>query len=298
MHKYKKKLKNKTYVVAEIGCNHKGDVLIAKKMILAAKNAGADYVKFQKRDNKYLLGSQYYEPHPVAENSYGKNYGEHRDFLEFSINQHKDLFKFCKKHKIKYSVSVWEKNSAIEFVKSKLPLEYIKVPSACNTDFELLEYLGKKFKKKIHISLGMTSDKEINQIFSLFKKLKRTKDLVFYSCTSDYPVKNEDVHLLDVIDLRKKFERKIEAIAFSGHHLGISHDVAAVTLGAKFVERHFTLDRTWKGTDHAASLEPQGLTKLVRDINLINNSLKSKPGNKILKCEFNQRNKLKRFKKN
>ena len=74
--------------------------------------------------------------------------------------------------------------------------------------------------------------------------------------------------------------------------------MAAVTLGAKFVERHFTLDRTWKGTDHAASLEPQGLTKLVRDINLINNSLKSKPGNKILKCEFNQRNKLKRFKKN
>ena len=99
-------------IIAEIGCNHKGNLSIAKKLILAAKQAGADYVKFQKRDNKYLLGDEYYKPHPVPENSYGSNYGKHRDFLEFNISQHINLHKFCKKNKINYSVSVWGKNSA------------------------------------------------------------------------------------------------------------------------------------------------------------------------------------------
>lgn len=288
--------KKNTKIIAEIGCNHKGSLSIAKKMILAAKQAGADYVKFQKRDNRYLLQDEYYKSHPVPENSYGSNYGKHRDFLEFNISQHFNLYKFCKKNKINYSVSVWEKNSAKEFVKSKINLDYLKVPSACNTDFELLEYLCKHFKKKIHISLGMTTKEETKKIFNFFKKFKRTKDLIFYSCTSDYPVQNEDVCLLDIVELNIEYGKNIDCVAFSGHHLGIAHDVSAATLGAKYIERHFTLDRTWKGTDHAASLEPQGLSKLVRNIKIIENSLKKKTGNKILKCELKQRKKLKRYK--
>jgi sialic acid synthase len=285
--------KQKPVIIAEIGCNHKGSFEIAKKMILEAKKAGAEYVKFQKRNNKFLLGDKYNLPHPVQHNSYGKTYGKHRDFLEFNIATHKKLFNFCKKVKVKYSVSVWEKKSAYEFIKSKLKLDYIKVPSACNLDFELLETLASKFKGKIHISTGMTTRKEIDKIFNFFKKKGRNKDLVIYSCTSDYPAKNEDVCLLEIEYLKKKYGKKIEAVAFSGHHLGISIDIASFLLGAKFIERHFTLDRTWKGTDHAASLEPQGLNKLCRDILTVKKSLTYKNKLGLLKSEKFQRKKLK-----
>lgn len=286
------KLFKRPQIIAEIGCNHKGDFKIAKQMILEAQRAGADYVKFQKRDNKKLLGKKYFEAHPVPENSYGATYGEHREYLEFSIKQHKQLFKFCKKIGIGYSTSVWEKYSAIELIRSKIPLDFIKVPSACNLDFELLEILAKKFKKKIHISLGMTTEKEINKIYLFFKKYKRNNDLVFYACTSDYPAKFEDLCLLEIEKLNKKFKNKINSIAFSGHHLGIAVDIAATMLGINYIERHFTLDRSWKGTDHAASLEVSGLTKLVRDIKILEKSLKYKNG-KILKSELFQRKKLK-----
>ena len=285
--------KRKPIIVAEIGCNHKGNFNIAKQMIREAKQCGADYVKFQKRDNRYLLGDKYNAPHPVPYNSYGASYGKHRDYLEFDLSTHKKLFNYCKKIGIKYSVSVWEKNSAIEFIKSKIKLDYLKVPSACNLDFELLEVLVKKFKGKIHVSLGMTSRNEIIKIFNFFKKKNRAKDLIFYACTSDYPVNNEDVCLLEINYLKKKYQSQIDSIAFSGHHLGISIDIASYLLGANFIERHFTLDRTWKGTDHAASLEPQGLSKLCRDIEVVNKSLKFKNKLGLLKIEKKQRNKLK-----
>ena len=259
----------KPIIIAEIGCNHKGDINIAKRMIEVAANCGAEYVKFQKRDNKYLLKGNYDKPHPVQENSYGKTYGKHRDFLEFNMSDHYKLFKHCNKKKIKYSVSVWEKNSALDFINSKIKLDYLKVPSACNQDYELLEVLAKKFKKKIHISLGMTSNQEIQKIISFFKKYKRLKDLILYSCTSDYPADSNNICLFEIQKLKKKYSNIVNSIAFSGHHLGISLDIAAGTLGASFIERHFTLDRTWKGTDHAASLEPQGLEKLCRDIKLL-----------------------------
>ena len=283
----------KPILIAEIGCNHKGNINIAKEMIKKAKICGADYVKFQKRDNKYLLGNKFNNPHPVPQNSYGRTYGLHREYLEFSIKQHKILFEFCKKVGIKYAVSVWEKNSAQEFIKSKISLDYIKVPSACNLDFDLLEYLVKKFPKKIHVSLGMTKKKEVKKIYNFFKKFKRTKDIIFYACTSDYPAKFEDLCLLEIDALKKNYFTKIYDIAFSGHHLGISADIAAYTLGARFIERHFTLDRTWKGTDHAASLEANGLQKLSRDLNNIYKSLKLKKGSGLLKIEEFQRAKLK-----
>tara|TARA_B100000927_G_C16467968_1_gene470445 strand:+ start:835 stop:1719 length:885 start_codon:yes stop_codon:yes gene_type:complete len=285
---------SKPIVIAEIGCNHKGDLKIAKEMIMVASQSGADYVKFQKRDNKFLLGEGYNNPHPVPENSYGKTYGLHREFLEFNISQHKDLYLTCKKYNIGYSTSVWEKNSAEELIKSKIPLDFIKVPSACNQDFELLDYLGRKFKKKIHISLGMTKYDEIKSIYNFFKKLKKNKDIVFYSCTSNYPASFESLCILEIKRLKKNFKNNIDDIAFSGHHLGISVDIAAYVLGAKFIERHFTLNRTWKGTDHSASLEPEGLRKLCRDLKNVHKSLSLK-GNKVLQEEIFQRKKLKRF---
>ena len=282
----------KPVIIAEIGCNHKGDINLAKELIKSAALCGADYAKFQKRSNKYLLGNKYYHEHPQPHNSYGKTYGEHRDFLEFNISQHFDLYKFCLKNKIKYAVSVWEKISAEEIVNSKIKLDYIKIPSACNLDFELIEYLCLKFKGKIHLSLGMTTRKEIQNIFNFFKKKKRNKDLIFYICTSDYPVKFDDLCLLEIKYLQKLYLKNINSIGFSGHHLGIAADISAYTLGSFIIERHFTLDRTWKGTDHAASLEPSGLSKLIRDLNHVYSALKYK-NEQILDSEKTSREKLK-----
>lgn len=284
----------KPIIIAEIGCNHKGDFKIAKEMIAKAKECGAEYVKFQKRNNRLLLGDKYDQPHPVPENSYGDSYGKHRDFLEFDIKQHLKLKKYCKKIGIGYSISVWDVISAKEVI-DHLNLDYVKIPSACNLNYDIHQILAKKFKKKIHISTGMTSFKEINDIYKFYKKFKRQKDLVIYSCTSDYPVKSSDVCLLEISRLKKKY-RDIDSIAFSGHHLGIAIDLGALMLGAKYIERHFTLDRTWKGTDHAASLEPSGLDKLCRDIKNVHSSLKYKTGNGIIATEKLQRKKLKDIK--
>lgn len=282
----------KPQVIAEIGCNHAGNINLAKKLIDVAALSGATYAKFQKRNNKYLLKDDYNKPHPNPTNSFGSSYGKHREFLEFSVPQHYLLFKHCQKRKIKYATSVWEVKSAESIVKSKINLDYLKIPSACNLDFELLEYLVKKFDNKIHLSLGMTSSNEISRIVEFFIKYNRNKDLILYSCTSDYPVDFKNICLLEINKLRDKYSKIVDTIAFSGHHLGISVDIAAYTLGAHLVERHFTLDRTMKGTDHSASLEPEGLRKLVRNLKTTYLSLKEKDG--ILNCEKFQRKKLKR----
>ena len=194
----------KPSLIAEIGCNHKGSIKIAKDMIRVAADCGADYAKFQKRNNKFLLGDNYNNPHPRPENSYGDTYGKHRENLEFTIKEHIQLQKYCTKNKIKYAVSVWEEKSAEQMINSKIKLDYIKVPSACNLDFSLLKILAIKFKKDIHISLGMTTQKEISKIFNFFKKFKREKSIVFYVCTSDYPSKHSDLCLLEIPKLQKK----------------------------------------------------------------------------------------------
>ena len=281
-------------VIAEIGCNHGGSLDMAKKMIKIAFDCGATYVKFQKRNNKYLLGKKYTQPHPVPENSFGKNYGSHREYLEFSIKEHEYLFRFCNKIGIKYSTSVWEKKSAESLIKSKIKLDFIKVPSACNLDYELLNFLADRYFGKIHISLGMTTGKEIENIVNFFETKSRNKDLVLYACTSAYPCPISDIYVLEINKIIDQYKNRIFSVAFSGHHLGIAIDIGAYVLGAKYIERHFTLDRSLKGTDHSASLEPSGLAKLCRDLENMYLSLKYKNGI-IVKSELNQRKKLKRF---
>ena len=282
----------KPKIIAEIGCNHKGDIEIAKAMISTAKAyCNVDAVKFQKRDIKsFLSTNEYNAPHPVAYNSYGETYGEHREFLEFSIDQHKELKNHCAKIGIEYSSSVWDLKSALDIISIK-PL-FIKVPSACNLNKKLLKVLCKNFNGEIHLSLGMTTRKEEKKIINFFKKYDRLKDLVIYSCTSGYPVQFKDVCLKEISRLKKSYGNLVKAVGFSGHHLGIAVDLGAFMLGAECIERHFTMDRTWKGTDHAASLEPDGLRKLVRDIDSLAASFEEK-SIEILEIELNQRNKLK-----
>lgn len=280
-------------VIAEIGCNHKGEMSIAKQLIeTAATYCKADVVKFQKRCPKELLTPEEYNaPHPHPENSYGATYGEHREFLELSLDQHKQLKDWCDEYHIEYSTSVWDMTSAKEI--TSLNPSLIKIPSACNLNKPMLQYLCDNFGGEIHLSFGMTTRDEEEQIIRFFEDNKRNKDLVIYDCTSGYPVPFKDICLLELPKLIELYESRVKSVGFSGHHLGIAVDSAAVALGAKWIERHFTLDRTWKGTDHAASLEPEGMRKLVRDVHAVYDSLTYKQED-ILDIEKVQRNKLKK----
>lgn len=279
-------------IIAEVGCNHKGEMEIAKEHIItAAMFCKVDVVKFQKRNNKELLTEeQYNAPHPVPANSYGDTYGAHREYLEFTKEQHQQLKDWCEEYGVVYSTSVWDLTSAKEI--ADLNPELIKIPSACNNNYEMLGWLCDNYVGEIHCSVGMTTQKETDELVDFFTKKARNKDLVLYSCTSGYPVEFKDVCLLEITRLKEKYDDVVKHIGFSGHHLGIAIDNAAVALGAEWVERHFTLDRTWKGTDHAASLEPDGMRKLARDLKATKDSLSYKDKD-ILDVEMVQRKKLK-----
>ena len=188
----------KPKIVAEIGCNHKGDIEIAKDLIkIAADYCSVDAVKFQKRCNKELLtDEEYNRPHPVPENSYGSTYGEHREFLEFDLDQHIYLKDFCEKNNIIYSTSVWDLTSAKEI--ASINPEFIKIPSATNLNFEIHDFLCSDYDGQIQISTGMTTKAEVEKIISFYSDRKRAKDLLIYACTSGYPVDFEDVCLLEL----------------------------------------------------------------------------------------------------
>ena len=278
-------------VIAEIGCNHKGEMEIAKQLLNVASESGVEVAKFQKRNNIELLTKeQYNAPHPNPINSYGNTYGAHREFLEFDVIQHKELKEYSESLGLIYSTSVWDITSAKQII--SLDPELIKVPSACNNHFEMLKVLRDQYKGEVHISFGMTTKNEEEEIVSLFEENNQAKRLVLYCCTSGYPVPFKDVCMLEIVRIKEKFNKRVKAIGFSGHHLGIAVDIAAYTLGATWVERHFTLDRTWKGTDHSASLEPSGLRKLARDLKATHKALTYKKL-EVLAIEKVQRDKLK-----
>lgn len=280
-------------IIAEIGCNHKGDMDVAHEMIdTAAHYCKVDVVKFQKRCVRELLTPEEYNaPHPNPYNAYGATYGQHREFLEFDLDQHRQLKQWCEESGVQYSTSVWDLTSAKEIV--SLQPKQIKVPSACNLNKNLLRYLCENYEGEIHLSFGMTTKLEEEQIVRFFEACHRSQDLVIYCCTSGYPVPFEDICLLELKRLKEQYGDRVKGIGFSGHHLGIAVDAAAVALGAQYIERHFTLDRTWKGTDHAASLEPDGVRKLARDCRAVAKALTYK-SNDILDIEQVQRDKLKK----
>ena len=285
-------INNPPKVIAEIGCNHKGNMDIAREMIMtAAMFCKTDVVKFQKRCPTELLSEQQYNaPHPNPMHAYGNTYGAHREFLEFDLDQHRQLQKWCNEFGIEYSTSVWDLTSAKGI--TQLNPSLIKIPSACNLHWEMLNYLCENYTGEIHLSFGMTTHAEEDQIVDFFDSRERNKDLVIYSCTSGYPVAFEDICLLEIKRLKDKFDGKVKAIGFSGHHLGIAADVAAMVIGAEWIERHFTLDRTWKGTDHSASLEPDGMRKLARDLRNVHKAIAYKKS-ELLDVEKVQRDKLK-----
>jgi N-acetylneuraminate synthase len=157
----------------------------------------------------------------------------------------------------------------------------------------MLKVLRDEFKGKVHVSTGMTTKSEIEDVVKFFEETDQAKSrLVVYNCTSGYPVPFKDVCMLELVRLYDEYGERVHELAFSGHHLGIAIDIASYALGAKWIERHFTKDRTMKGTDHAASLEPEGLKKLVRNLDATHLSMSLKPTD-ILELESEQRDKLK-----
>jgi len=281
------------FVIAEIGCNHKGEMEVAKELLTLAKESGATVGKFQKRTPKELLTpEQYAAPHPNPTNSYGDTYGAHREALELSIEDHKELQKHCNSIGLEYSCSVWDTTAAKEMI--TLNPKLIKVGSPSNQHWEMQAVLRDEYDGDVHISTGMTTKDEIEKIVAFWEQGKgRAKErVVLYNCTSGYPVPFEDVCLLDIRLLQEKYAHRVKAIGFSGHHLGISIDIAAYALGAQWNERHFTKDRTWKGTDHAASLEPAGLRTLCRDLKATYTAMTYK-SQEILPLEAGTRAKLK-----
>jgi N-acetylneuraminate synthase len=269
-----------------------GDFEIAKEFV---KNAAifckVDVVKFQKRNVRELLTPEQYDaPHPNPDFSYGETYGAHREFLEFDLEQHKELKSLCESFGLEYTTSVWDLTSAKEI--ASLQPKLIKIPSASNNNFPMLEWLCENYVGEIHVSFGMTTQEEEEEIVKLFEQKGRNQDLVVYSCTSGYPVPFKDVCLLEISRLKEKYGNRVKEIGFSGHHNGIAIDVAAYVLGATTFERHFTLNRTWKGTDHAASLEPDGMRKLKRNLMVTQEALAYKT-KEILDIEQVQRDKLK-----
>jgi N-acetylneuraminate synthase len=279
-------------LIAEIGCNHMGDLEIAKRFIDVAQSfCEIENVKFQKRSNRDLLPpEQYDQPHPVPTNSFGTTYGEHREFLEFSVEEHRKLKDYCDERGVVYATSVWDLTSLREIV--TLEPAYLKIPSATNTNLELLEETCRTFGGKIHVSLGMTTRDEETQLMALFRDHGRAGDVVLYACTSGYPIQPSEACLLEIPRLVEAYGGEVEAIGYSGHHNGIALDTVAFTLGATYIERHFTLDRTWKGTDHAASLEPDGMRRLQRNLVQAAEALGPK-ADEILPIEVPQRAKLK-----
>jgi sialic acid synthase len=281
-------------VLAEVGCNHMGDVAMALEMIdVAAGFCGVDVVKFQKRTPRELLSpDEFAAPHPEPRNAFGPSYGEHRERLELPIADHARLKERCESRGVGYLTSVWDLTAAREAM--TLEPSALKIPSARNNDWALLGLLAREFPGQLHISLGMTTMAEEQTMIDLLGGEGRLDDTVLYACTAGYPIADSEACLLEIERLRQTHGDRVAAIGYSGHHNGIALDMGAIALGATWLERHFTLDRTLRGTDHAASLEPDGLRRLKRDSLAMARALSHKPRGEMLDVELGQRAKLKR----
>ena len=254
------------YIIAEIGINHQGNIDIAKKLISQAKDAGADAVKFQKRSISRILTEEGLNMPYNNRNSFGKTYGEHKRKLELTKNEFEELQYFSKNNQIDFSASGWDEESIDFLVNLNIP--FIKMASADLSNFPLLEYTAKK-GKPIILSTGMADMILVRNGVDLISKYNQ--NIAIMQCTSTYPSQFHEINLNVIATYLREFPKSI--IGYSGHELGIAIPGVAVALGAKIIERHFTLDRTMKGGDHAASLEPHGFAKMVRDIRHIENAM-------------------------
>lgn len=250
------------FFIAEAGINHNGQMNKAKELIDMAKRCGADCVKFQKRTISRILTKEGLEKPYVNDRSFGATYGEHKDFLEMSFDQFHEMKAYADSIGILFTASGWDEDS-VDFL-FDLGVPFFKMASADLTNFPLLVHTAKKGLPMI-ISTGMADMDIVCKAYDLVSKYNN--DIVILQCTSSYPTLDEDIHLNVIQTYKKRFPNAV--IGYSGHERGIAISIGAVALGARLIERHFTLDRTMKGGDHAASLEETGLKRLIRNIHII-----------------------------
>lgn len=251
------------YIIAELGINHQGDVEIAERMIREASEAAVDAVKLQKRTMNRLLSRAALEAPYVGPHSFGATYGEHRAALELDRDAYVRLSKCAGDCGVAFLASTWDEESADFLYEIGVPA--FKLPSADLVNHRLLRHVAAK-GKPIIVSTGMSDVDDITGAMQVLQR-HQVHGVGLLQCTSTYPTAFEHINLRAMDWLRRTFPFAV--VGYSGHELGIAVSAAAVALGARIVERHFTLDRSWKGGDHAASLEPGGLRRLVRDIRAI-----------------------------
>lgn len=246
-----------SFVIAEIGQNHCGDIDRAKELIVAAMGCGVDAVKFQKRTNKELYTDELYNAPYIGPQSFGKTYGEHREALELDISQHSELKGYANTNGLIYFATAFDINAANELISIGIPV--IKIASGDLTNTPLLRYISATGMPMILSTGGATMN-----------DVKRAADAMMHDnfailhCVASYPNQPHEMNLRAITSLRDEFPDQV--IGLSDHYNGICMSLAAYVLGARIFEKHFTLNHTWKGTDHALSLEPKGMHDLVRDL--------------------------------
>ena len=252
------------FITGEIGINHNGDINIAKKLIDIAVVAGCDAVKFQKLNPKICVPPK--QAKLMRETPWGlMTYLDYRYRLEFGEEEYNEIDNYCKNKDIQWYASAWDIDSQL-FLR-KYHLMNNKIASAMLTNVKLLETVAEE-KKHTFISTGMSTMDEIEKAVNIFRKYDCPFELMH--CNSSYPMNSEEANLRCIPTLRKKFGCDV---GYSGHERGLQISLAAIVLGATSLERHITLDRTMYGSDQAASLEPQGLIRLVRDVRTIEQAM-------------------------
>lgn len=268
------------YIIAEIGINHNGDIDIAKKLIDVASIAGCDYVKLQKR-NPDLCVPEHQKNTPKATPWGDMTYLEYKHKIEFGYEEYDEIFQYCKSKQIECLASVWDKDS-VDFMSRYTKMT--KIPSALITDLELCRYAREK-NDKLLISTGMSTEEEIQECVS-----SCDPDIIFHT-NSTYPSPVAELNLSYISWLKNKYDK---IIGYSGHEYGLVPTFAAVVMGAEYVERHITLDRTMWGSDQMASVEPAGLIKMVKGIRDIESSMGEYGSRVLLESEKTKRDSLRK----
>ena len=250
-----------TYIIAEVGINHNGDVAIARQLIDVAAHCGCDAVKFQKRTVEVVYSRE--ELDRPRESPFGTTNRALKEAIEFGQAEYEEIDQYCRDRKILWFASCWDKGS-VDFIEQFSP-PCFKIPSALLTHDDLLRH-HRRLGRPVILSTGMSSMDEIRHAVSVLG----LDDLILMHCTSAYPSQPEELNLRVIHTLQSEFPCPV---GYSGHEVGLQTTLAAAVLGASAVERHITLDRAMWGSDQAASMEPQGLARLVRDIRVVEKAM-------------------------
>lgn len=253
------------FVIAEIGINHNGDIGIAKQLIDVAADAGADAVKFQKRNIDEVYTKEFLDSH--RESPWGTTQRHQKQGLEFGFDEYQEIDRYCREKNVKWFASAWDLDSQ-RFLQ-QFDLEYNKIASAMIVYEELLHEVANEGKYTF-ISTGMSTPRDIDQAVAIFTKAGCPFELMH--CVSTYPMADEDANLYRIVKLRERYGCQV---GYSGHEVGLSISYAAVALGATSIERHITLSRAMYGSDQAASVEPAGFRQLVGALRKIEKAMGS-----------------------